>query len=141
MNIKNNTALIILAAILLSGFAGYMLGERAGDTDRMPVGMHQMPDGSKMGTVPSSMHDEMAGMTASLEGKEGDVLDQAFLAEMIVHHEGAVAMAQTVLEKGKHPELKQFAQSIITAQTGEIAQMRAWQTAWYKKIGNHKNSE
>lgn len=73
----------------------------------------------------------MEQMTASLEGKVGDEFDEAFLAEMIVHHEGAVAMARQVLSVSERAELRSLAQAIITAQEGEIAQMQAWQEAWF----------
>lgn len=72
----------------------------------------------------------MTQMTQGLQGKSGDDLDQAFLAEMIMHHQGAVDMAQLVKTNGKHDELKQLANNIITSQTTEINQMKTWQTDW-----------
>ncbi|MEF3274658.1 MAG: DUF305 domain-containing protein [Chloroflexus sp.] len=56
--------------------------------------------------------------------------DQRFLTAMILHHEGAVAMARDALQHAEHAELKQLAQAIISAQEAEIAQMRAWLEAW-----------
>jgi heat shock protein HslJ len=90
--------------------------------------------GVKETSVPSthtSMHGAMADMMAALDGKTGDVFDKAFLSEMIVHHEGAVEMAEAALRSAKHDEIKELATAIITAQTTEIAQMRSWQEAWY----------
>ncbi len=114
--------------VVLSGIAGFVLG-----TGRPSTALHQMPGGEVMLDAAMGMHNEMAGMMGGLVGKEGDALDKAFLEEMIVHHEGAVTMAQAVLENGKHPELQHMATAIIEAQTKEIAQMKAWQTAWYGK--------
>lgn len=54
-------------------------------------------------------------------------VDVDFVANMIPHHEGAVAMAKVVLEKGKDPELKKLAEDIITAQEKEISFMKEWQ--------------
>ena len=68
-----------------------------------------------------------------LEGKTGDELDKAFLAEMIVHHEGAVQMAQTLLKGTKRPELIKLGNDIITAQTGEIQMMKQWQRDWFNQ--------
>lgn len=80
----------------------------------------------------SSMHTTMNGMMSGLSEKTGDEFDRAFLAEMIVHHEGAVAMANQVLATSKRPELLKLAHDIITAQTSEIKMMRDWQTLWFE---------
>ncbi|MBP7741288.1 MAG: DUF305 domain-containing protein [Candidatus Pacebacteria bacterium] len=125
---KTNTGLLIVLLVVVSAGMGYLVGS---STPRTTV--HKMSDGREMTDTSMSMHDEMAGMMSSLSGKEGDELDKAFLAEMIVHHEGAVDMAKAVLAKGKHPELQKMATDIIEAQTKEIAQMKEWQTAWYKQ--------
>lgn len=42
----------------------------------------------------------------------------------MVHHEGAVEMAQTQVDEGKNPEAITLAQPIIDAQKAEIDQMR-----------------
>jgi uncharacterized protein (DUF305 family) len=59
--------------------------------------------------------------------------DLRFVDSMIPHHQGALVMAQEVLEKSKRPELIKFAQSIITEQKKEIAQMQQWRKQWYPK--------
>ena len=51
--------------------------------------------------------------------------DRMFLNGMIVHHEGAVAMAQKELDEGRATEAKALAQRILDAQKAEIEQMRA----------------
>ena len=44
-----------------------------------------------------------------------------------MHHQGAVDMAHLLLEdKNVDPELKAFAQQIISAQNPEIEQMKGW---------------
>lgn len=126
MDMKTHTGLLIVVLVAVSGIGGYLLGQ---ERDRSTL--HQMPDGSAMMDQSMGMHDEMASMMRGLEGKEGDELDKAFLSEMITHHEGAVTMAQAILAKGKHPELKQLAEGIVSAQTKEITQMKAWQKSWY----------
>lgn len=53
----------------------------------------------------------------------GDV-DKDFVAMMIPHHQGAIAMAQAVLRHGKNEQLRRIAQEIIVDQQQEIAAMR-----------------
>lgn len=77
------------------------------------------------------MNSMMNGMMAGLNGKTGDEFDKAFLAEMVVHHQGAVVMAQAVLKNSKRPELIKLANDIISAQTGEITMMKGWQKDWF----------
>ena len=55
--------------------------------------------------------------------------DALFIDSMIVHHQGAITMAQEALEKAQHTELKTFAQNVIIVQNGEITQMQKWLTS------------
>ncbi len=127
MNMQKGLLVVLL--VIVSGIGGFVIGHGGdGDGDRFEHGKNQAADTSMGG-----MHDEMGSMMMGLNGKTGDDLDKAFLSEMIVHHQGAVDMAQAVLKDGKHPELKQMAEAIVAAQTKEIAQMKSWQARWYAK--------
>lgn len=108
-----------IVALIVGMVGGYALGGGEGALD--PHAHHEE----------SGMHESMEHMMANLDGKTGDEFDRAFLEEMVVHHEGAIAMAEAALAYAEHEELKQLAASIIESQTGEIAQMRAWFTSWY----------
>jgi len=50
---------------------------------------------------------------------------------MIAHHEGAVAMAEEALSQAEHDELRTLAQALTDSQTGDIAQMKAWEAEWF----------
>lgn len=87
--------------------------------------------GTNQSPTPQDMNTVMHGMTTGLEGRVGDDFDKAFIAEMILHHEGAVEMARSALSQARHEEIKNMANEIIAAQTREIEQMREWQRTWY----------
>ncbi len=57
--------------------------------------------------------------------------DQNFIDMMVAHHQAAIAMAKVAQRKGEHAELKRLAADIVSAQDGEIAQMKAWRKQWY----------
>ena len=136
---KNNTTLLYIIIGLLSAVLvitlycavtmnrnHMMMGDMGGNM------MHQTPNGSMVGgNGHMDMDSMMSSMMAELEGKTGDAFDKAFLSEMIVHHEGAVFMAEAVLKSSKRPELIKLANEIISAQTGEITMMKNWQKAWF----------
>lgn len=124
---EQKTILTIIGVIAVFAI-GYFLGNASFHNQGMT---HQMPDGTMMsnnGDMQSMMHD----MNQNLTGKTGDAFDQAFLQEMIVHHQGAVEMAEQVLAVSKRPELIQLAHDIIKAQTSEINMMQGWQQSWFK---------
>jgi uncharacterized protein (DUF305 family) len=70
---------------------------------------------------------EMRTHQAMNQPYSGDA-DRDFVAHMIAHHEGAVAMAQVVLQYGQDPQIKQLAQDIVSAQQKEIEMMKEWLT-------------
>ena len=73
----------------------------------------------------------MGGKTADIESlRNAANFDEAFLQEMIPHHQMAVMMGQMLLSGTNRPEMKQLAQDIINAQEAEIAQMRSWLEEW-----------
>ena len=78
-----------------------------------------------------TVEESMGSMTDSLKGKTGDAFDQAFLQEMVVHHKGAVVMAEQVLATSQRPELRKLAEDIIAAQTKEINMMKDWEQIWF----------
>ncbi len=52
--------------------------------------------------------------------------DHDFVAMMLPHHEGAVAMAKVELQYGKDPAMRHMARNIVASQDKEIAEMKTW---------------
>ena len=78
---------------------------------------------------------DMAGHDMSSMSMTSDApYDAMFIDSMIVHHQGAITMAQEALEKAQHTELKLFAQNVIMVQDGEITQMKVWRNNWYPDL-------
>lgn len=130
-NTNTNAIIIGLLGIIIGLIMGLALsgtGYGRGMMGMMGMGGMMGSGGFRSGI---DMEEMMHGMTGSLEGLSGDEFDRAFIAEMIVHHEGAVEMAEAALIDAKHDEIKQMARDIISAQTSEIEQMKAWQRNWY----------
>lgn len=125
----NKNTIYIVVALVLGVLVGYLVwGTRGAEQSA-----HMMPDGTLMHDEDMSMDAMMTDMMSELEGKKGDKFDEAFLSEMIVHHEGAVVMAEAVLKNSKRPELINLANNIIKAQTSEIQMMKDWLTTWFNK--------
>ena len=52
--------------------------------------------------------------------------DRDFAQSMIPHHQGAIDMARIALKHGKDPEIRKLAEAVVSAQEGEIAQLKDW---------------
>lgn len=119
-----------ISKIILAGVIGIVVGA-GGAVAFSGKSEMKMSNSGHMMHGASGMQAEMDGMMQSLNGKTGDAFDQAFLKEMIVHHQGAVAMAEAALTNAKHQEIKDLAQEIISAQNSEIQKMQDWSKTWY----------
>ena len=53
----------------------------------------------------SDMTTAMHVMLTTIQDKNGDAFDKAFLSQMIIHHEGAVAMAKEALAKSHNKDI------------------------------------
>ena len=59
--------------------------------------------------------------------------DEAFIEAMIPHHQSAIDMAKAANQESENPHIKQLAGNIVSAQKGEIEQMRRWREQWYQE--------
>jgi uncharacterized protein (DUF305 family) len=106
---------------LLAGFAAFtLIGTSA---------LIAADDGSAAG-FKKAMDGMMSGMMAPFTGDA----DVDFVTGMVPHHQGAVDMAKVALEYGKDPEVKKFAEGVISAQEAEIK----WMNEWLAKNGPKK---
>jgi uncharacterized protein (DUF305 family) len=77
---------------------------------------------------------DMGGMSASgmmtqqeldrLSKATGTDFDRMWLQMMIAHHQGAVTMAQQVLDTTTNPDVQKLAQAVVDGQTTEIDTMQ-----------------
>ena len=88
---------------------------------------HQVPSGPTAGD--QAFVASGAEMHRLMGAASGETLDQAYIAKMIAHHQGAVAMAEVALRGSRDPEVRRMAQAVVDTQTREIAEMRAWRPA------------
>ncbi|MBW0285691.1 DUF305 domain-containing protein [Rhodococcus sp. FH8] len=81
-----------------------------------------MPSES-MGTMPGMEGMMSAEDMTALQNAQGTDAAKLFLTQMIDHHRGAVAMAQTEVDSGQYSEAISMAQNIISTQNEEITTM------------------
>jgi uncharacterized protein (DUF305 family) len=65
-----------------------------------------------------------AAAIANLASLKGPEFDKSWMQAMISHHEGAIAMANAEIAGGANVDAKSLAHQIVTAQQGEITQMK-----------------
>jgi uncharacterized protein (DUF305 family) len=63
-------------------------------------------------------------MMRDLSGLSGVALDKRFLEDMIMHHMGAIMMAESVRPYIEHQEVTNMADAIVTTQTAEVNLMK-----------------
>lgn len=68
--------------------------------------------------------DAYEAMMRDLSSLNGASLDKVFLEDMVMHHMGAVMMAESVKPYIEHPEITALTKAIIETQTAEIELMR-----------------
>ena len=80
--------------------------------------------------MPEHVRENMSRMNITMPAMQQGMMqadaDVAFACGMIAHHQGAIDMAQVLLEHGDDPEMIELAGEIIAAQVGEIEQMTNW---------------
>lgn len=122
MNIK------IIGVVVASGALGFGICS-AINASADPVATPVAHNASA--TTQTEMKEQTEQLSSDLDDKTANALDRAFVENMIVHHEGAIEMAQKVVDKTKRPEVKALAEEIITTQSTEVETMNGWLKKWY----------
>ena len=94
---------------------------------RQPQAQRQAQNPSQTAPAPAMSAMNHAGMSHGMN-QARDYSDRAFLSGMIAHHEGAVNMADQLLQSPRgsvDPQVARWAQEIRKAQTEEIMDMQA----------------
>jgi uncharacterized protein (DUF305 family) len=120
--------LVIGALGMMALAANAVNSQNTGMMKMMGMGVERMGNkNSEQGMGMSSSMDDMMGSMDNISGYE---FDKAFLNAMIVHHEGAIKMAEQAEHQAQHQEIKDLSKNIISAQTSEIEQMKQWKKNW-----------
>jgi uncharacterized protein (DUF305 family) len=84
--------------------------------------MMDTSDGHDMSSMDGMM---TAGQMDAMAAMTGSEFDQMWLEMMIAHHEGAISQSDTVKTDGSNADVLALADQIITAQQGEITEMKS----------------
>ena len=115
---------------MASGAALLLAGVLSGFSTEQPVEDHAAPATS--GSAASASTTQTPDSTSS----GGEVIeahndaDTMFAQMMIVHHEGAVEMADLAIEQAGSQQVRSLAEGISAAQGPEIETMTSWLSAW-----------
>jgi uncharacterized protein (DUF305 family) len=91
-------------------------------TNESDTAMRWMNEPTPIDRMPGLASD--ADINKLLTSKGADA-DKLFVDLMVAHHQGGIHMAQYAASHANVPEVRRFAASMVTGQTGEISEMRA----------------
>jgi uncharacterized protein (DUF305 family) len=131
---SSQTLLAAAALICATSFSNAFAQAPAasGSMAGMDMSAHPQAESNSPSTAPFQAADRTMMSDMSGVGYTGDA-DHDFVAHMIPHHQGAVAMAKVELKYGKDPKLRALAKEIIASQDKEIAFMKQWLAAHPQK--------
>ena len=115
----------------LRAFADKIVADQSTEIDEMRA----MLDAAGAEEAPAHDMEGMAGQMdesemADLEQSAGQDFDLMFIDMMIRHHQGAVDMAEQVMDEGENAQVADLANRIVDAQQAEIQQMEVWREEW-----------
>jgi len=120
-------------ALIVGGIGGYLISNSERYEHGRMMGVWDNDSRNKDDRTLNRNDDSSMGMGGmhNMHGMGSITTERAFIEEMIPHHQEAVDTAKQVVARGSNAETKTLAESIITAQEKEIADMKSWYKAWY----------
>ncbi len=139
MENKNQIIIVGLLALIVGLLFGYFFGTNTmsprnfsnGELMYEEMAEHMYND--EIVNNDGAMQHAMDEMMLGFRGLEGEAYEEMFLRGMIVHHLGAISMAEDLLEQTNRSELIELANNIINSQTGEVEMMKMWLGTWFNK--------
>ena len=117
------TALILASCGGSAGSGGSGEGMKGMDHKEMKHKGHKHTEnGSKSGSMKGMDHDNMG---SGMSGHGGEYSDRTFIDDMVVHHQGAVAMARVALKNAQHDKIITLSRNIIPNQRAEIEELKS----------------
>lgn len=114
MNRKTRLAVAIGGAVIVFGLAA--CGDNAGgDSAAPPVATSPAATGTPTSVAVDQVHNEA---------------DTEFAQMMIIHHKGAIEMADLAVQKASTDKVRSLAEGISAAQGPEIETMTSWLEVW-----------
>lgn len=120
------TVAVAASAVLSLGLAACST-----DDPTVTAGPTSTPGSSSPSSSGSSSTGSTGTATVAAEHNDADV---AFAQQMIVHHRGALAMAQMAERRAQSPQVQALAERITAAQGPEIDAMSSWLRAWGQEV-------
>jgi uncharacterized protein (DUF305 family) len=139
MENKNQAIIIGLLALVIGLLLGYFFGANAMPNREFFSGgtmyeeMEEHMYGDELIDGDGAMQHAMDEMMLGFRGLEGEAYEEMFLRGMIVHHLGAIAMAEELLKQTDRPELVELANNIIKSQSEEVEMMKVWLSIWFNE--------
>lgn len=123
----------VVAAVVAAALVGAGAGAAVTANDDDGGGWHPMMSNGQRG--PGGHMGGYDGFVDHMGGFGGGhhafaASEQQYLAEMVAHHQEAISAARE-LRRSDRAVMRRFGETIVQAQSAQVAQMRAWLAEWY----------